>query len=123
MLVGARPHMTSTALCLDCKRKQLVCVSSPKATLPGPVTETGCGVFCRATIARVFSCFGPAPQPNTASLAGWFGRPGTDAEHIRRLFRTFYCEAPAFSKRVRRMPDGERTIRIDALARVEGEAP
>lgn len=97
MLGGVRPHVERHALCLECKRRNLVCVLVAKGEpCMGPVTTTGCGVLCPAHDRPCFSCFGPAPQPNTQSLAEKFAHLGLSTEAIRRLFLTFYCQSAEF---------------------------
>ena len=103
MLIGIRPRVDQHALCLDCKRRNLVCVLvAHGAPCMGPVTTTGCGVLCPSYDRPCFSCFGPAPQPNTAALAGRFAALGLPPEAIGRLFQMFYNQAPAFLHEARR---------------------
>jgi len=97
MLLGSRPHIPSHALCLDCKRQHIVCVLVARGEpCMGPVTSTGCGVLCPSYDRPCYSCFGPAHQPNTESLAKWFRRLGVPADDVRRMFHAFYSQAPAF---------------------------
>jgi coenzyme F420-reducing hydrogenase gamma subunit len=99
MLVGSRPRVPDHALCLDCKRRGLVCVLVARgAPCMGPVTTTGCGVLCPGHDRPCYSCFGPVAQPNTASLAGRFAALGLGEEAIRRLFLAFYANAPQFKE-------------------------
>jgi len=105
MLLGSKPRLPSHALCLDCKRQNLVCVLVAQG-LPclGPVTTTGCGALCPTYDRPCYSCFGPAHQPNTASLADWFAQLGIPADAIRRFFHAFYSQAPEFKT------EGERHV-------------
>ena len=99
MLAGSRPKVPNHALCLECKRQQLVCVLVAKGTpCMGPVTSTGCGVLCPSYDRPCFSCFGPSAQPNTTALARRFEQLGLAPEEIRRLFQTFYANAHEFKK-------------------------
>ncbi len=103
MLSGGKPRIDQHALCLDCKRQNVVCVLVAHGSpCLGPVTSTGCGVLCPSYDRPCFSCFGPAPQPNTASLAERFQAIGLSADHIRRLFQMFYNQAPEFLEEARR---------------------
>jgi hypothetical protein len=87
------------ALCLDCKRQNLVCVLVAQGKpCMGPVTTTGCGVLCPRYDRACYSCFGPAFQPNTASLARWFGRLGIASPEIERMFHAYYSQAPQFKE-------------------------
>jgi coenzyme F420-reducing hydrogenase gamma subunit len=99
MLAGSRPKVPSHALCLDCKRQNLVCVLVAHGTpCMGPVTTTGCGVLCPSYDRPCYSCFGPNDKPNTASLARRFEELGLKPEEIRRLFHKFYANAPEFKE-------------------------
>jgi len=99
MLAGARPRVDSHALCLDCKRQNLVCVLVARGQpCMGPVTNTGCGVLCPSYDRPCYSCFGPAHQPNTASLAQRFEQLGLARGEIERLFHSFYAHAPHFEE-------------------------
>jgi coenzyme F420-reducing hydrogenase gamma subunit len=91
-LAGSRPRIGNHSLCLDCKRRGLVCVLVAQGTpCMGPVTKSGCGVLCPGYDRPCYSCFGPVPQPNTASLAARFASLGLEPEAIRRLFHAFYA--------------------------------
>jgi sulfhydrogenase subunit delta len=99
MLAGSRPKVPTHALCMDCKRQNLVCVLVAQgAPCMGPVTSTGCGVLCPSYDRPCYSCFGPSDQSNTASLARRFGQLGLKPEEIRRLFHNFYANAPEFKE-------------------------
>jgi hypothetical protein len=74
----------------------------------GPVTATGCGVLCPSYDRPCYSCFGPAAQPNTQSLAHWFTRLGIAAQDIQRMFHAYYSQAPEFKQ------EGARHVGPDA---------
>ena len=57
---AARPEGDAHSLCMDCKRRGLVCVLVAQgAPCMGPVTTTGCGVLCPSYDRPCYSCFGP----------------------------------------------------------------
>lgn len=96
---GRKPAVAPHALCLDCKRKGIICVMVANGTpCMGPVTQTGCGVICPSYRRGCYSCFGPMETPNTDSLASWFGRLGMPAEDIVREFRTMYGWSEPFRR-------------------------
>ena len=59
--------------------------------------------------------------PNTASLARRWSELGASEPGLIRVFRTFNANAAAFRKESEAHDDKTRTIKVDYLARVEGE--
>jgi coenzyme F420-reducing hydrogenase gamma subunit len=91
------PTVPPHSVCLDCKRKNVVCVMVARGVAcMGPVTHTGCGVLCPSYARGCYGCFGPMENPNTASLAEWFVRLGSSRDEVMRTFRNFNSDAPAF---------------------------
>jgi sulfhydrogenase subunit delta len=88
--VGRRPQIREEAVCLDCKRRGIVCVMVAEG-LPclGPVTQSGCGALCPAFRRGCFGCFGPREQANTTSLARSLAAAEHQDEEIARLFAGF----------------------------------
>lgn len=94
---GRAPTVSPHSVCLDCKRKGVVCVMVARGVpCMGPVTHTGCGVLCPSYARGCYGCFGPKENPNTGSLAEWFVRLGTPRDEVMRTFRNFNSDAPAF---------------------------
>ena len=81
LLAGVQPRLPTHPVCVDCKRRGIVCVMVAKG-IPclGPVTRTGCGAICPSMGRDCYGCFGPAEgsvqgpglPPNTSSLAKEF---------------------------------------------------
>jgi len=96
-LRGRRPNIPAHSVCVECKRRGVVCVMVAHGTpCLGPVTHAGCGAICPAYHRGCYGCFGPMETPNTASLAHWWGRLGVQEDGLVRAFRTFNANAPAF---------------------------
>ena len=94
---GRLPTVPPHSVCLDCKRKGIICVMVARGVpCMGPVTHTGCGVLCPKYARGCYGCFGPKENPNTESLADWFVRLGTAHSDVAREFRNFNSDAPAF---------------------------
>ncbi len=97
LLFGVAPVGENEKVCLECKRRQSVCVMVAKG-MPclGPVTRTGCGALCPSFGRDCYACYGPAENPNTESLARRFEGLGLLPEAIARRFLFLNSGAPAF---------------------------
>lgn len=96
-LLGRRPNVPAHSVCVECKRRGVVCVMVAHGTpCLGPVTQAGCGALCPAYHRGCYGCFGPMETPNTASLSGWWQRLGVSEQNLVRVFRTYNANAPAF---------------------------
>jgi len=94
---GRAPNVPAHSVCLDCKRRGIVCVMVASGTpCMGPVTHTGCGVLCPSYARGCYGCFGPKENPNTESLANRFAQLGSTRDDIVRSFRNFNSNAPEF---------------------------
>jgi coenzyme F420-reducing hydrogenase gamma subunit len=100
--VGRRPQIREEAVCLECKRRGIVCVMVARG-IPclGPVTQSGCGALCPAFGRGCYGCFGPREQANAASLSRTFAAGGRDGEDMSRLFAGFTGWAPPFRTIIR----------------------
>jgi coenzyme F420-reducing hydrogenase gamma subunit len=96
LVTGRRPQLPDEAVCLECKRRGVVCVAVAQGiACLGPVTRTGCGALCPAYGRGCYGCFGPRESANTASLAAWFGE-ACAAPDVARLFAGFTAWSPPF---------------------------
>jgi len=99
LVTGRRPQLPDEAVCLECKRRGIVCVAVAQG-IPclGPVTRTGCGALCPAYGRGCYGCFGPRESANTRSLAAWFERDEGDGDEadVGRLFAGFTAWSPPF---------------------------
>jgi sulfhydrogenase subunit delta len=96
-LHGRRPNVRPHSVCIECKRRGLVCVVVAHGTpCLGPVTHAGCGALCPAFSRGCYGCFGPMETPNTASLTARWRELGATEEDLARVFRTFNANAGAF---------------------------
>lgn len=97
LLLGVAPSVDRDKLCVECKRRQQVCilVTQGKPCM-GPVTHTGCGALCPRFGRDCYACFGPAENPNTAALAQRFSGLGLLPSAIAARFHLLNSHAPAF---------------------------
>jgi sulfhydrogenase subunit delta len=93
-LHGRRPNISSTSVCMECKRRGNVCVMVAQGTpCLGPVTHAGCGAICPSYNRGCYGCFGPMETPNTVSLTRQLRVLGMDERAVDRAFRTFNVQA------------------------------
>lgn len=97
LLLGKTPRVPTYSVCVDCKRRGVVCVAVAQGiACLGPVTQAGCGVICPAYHRECFGCFGPKEQPNVVSLTDWYQGHGAAPDQLVRLVRSFNGNAPEF---------------------------
>jgi len=97
LLQKRRPNLPTHSICLDCKRRGIVCVIVAQGVpCLGPATRTGCGVLCPANGRGCYGCFGPAPNEDMktviAALNPFERYPG----EVRGLLTNISNNAPAF---------------------------
>lgn len=99
-LTGRAPNTPPHSVCLECKRRGIVCVMVAHGTpCLGPVTHGGCGALCPAYQRGCYGCFGPKETPHTGSLATWMSHVQHVPEpDLMRAFRTYNADTEAFRK-------------------------
>ncbi|MCX7824654.1 MAG: oxidoreductase [Verrucomicrobiae bacterium] len=99
LLNGRKPNTPTYSVCLECKRRGIVCVMVAHGTpCLGPVTQAGCGAICPAYQRGCYGCFGPKETPNTAALSALWGQLGARDGDIMRAFRSFNAYAEPFRR-------------------------
>jgi len=102
LLAGTRPRLSSSSVCVECKRRGYVCVlvANGEPCL-GPVTRTGCGALCPAFGRACYGCFGPSQPPNTQALAHRFEELRLTPAEVAARFRFINGWAPALREAAR----------------------
>jgi sulfhydrogenase subunit delta len=96
-LHGRKPNTPPHSVCIECKRRGVVCVMVAHGTpCLGPVTQAGCGAICPAYHRGCYGCFGPKETPNTDSLSLWWHHLGVQEADVVRAFRGFNAYAEPF---------------------------
>jgi coenzyme F420-reducing hydrogenase gamma subunit len=101
---GRRPAVATHSVCMECKRRGVVCVMVAHGTpCLGPVTHAGCGALCPQYARGCYGCHGPKDGP-TSSLAPTLQRHGLREEPLRRLYATFNAAADDFARELTPKP-------------------
>jgi coenzyme F420-reducing hydrogenase gamma subunit len=97
LLARAVPRVSTSPVCIECKRGGYPCVIVSKGEpCLGPATRTGCGALCPAFGRGCYGCFGPARSANPGALAKTFAWLGLNEEQVERSFRFITGWAPGF---------------------------
>jgi coenzyme F420-reducing hydrogenase gamma subunit len=99
LLNNRRPNLPPYSVCLECKRRNTICVLVDKG-IPclGPVTQAGCNAVCPTMGRGCYGCFGPARETNTSSLTTTLKKLERQPGETARLFRNISGYAPIFQE-------------------------
>jgi coenzyme F420-reducing hydrogenase gamma subunit len=99
LLAGRKPNIPTYSVCMECKRRDTVCVMVARGiACLGPVTCAGCGGICPAMGRGCYGCFGPMETPNTASLTAQLKVLGQSNEEIVHAYRSYNAWSWQFRK-------------------------
>jgi coenzyme F420-reducing hydrogenase gamma subunit len=98
LLFGVLPEIDRDKVCMECKRRQVVCVLVTQGSpCLGPVTRSGCGALCPRFGRDCYGCYGPAEALNTSALANRFAGLGMVPEQIAKRFQAIHSHCEEFS--------------------------
>lgn len=98
---GVFPEDKSEKLCMECKRKNHICVLVTKGEpCLGPVVRTGCGALCPEFGRACYGCFGPSEQPNCNGLTNRFSGLGLVPEDIVQKFAAIHSQTEDFNQQI-----------------------
>ena len=98
-LNNRKPNIPAYSTCIECKRKQNVCVMVAHGTpCLGPVTQAGCDALCPSYNRGCFGCYGPMESPNTSALAENWKDLGASDHQLVCAFRNFNTTAEPFRR-------------------------
>jgi sulfhydrogenase subunit delta len=97
LLQNRRPNFPPSPVCLECKRRGVVCVVVAQG-IPclGPVVHGGCGALCPANGRGCYGFFGPTSAGNFNALVNGMVPRDRHPNETADLLRSFSSHAPAF---------------------------
>jgi sulfhydrogenase subunit delta len=97
LLQNRRPIFPPSPVCLECKRRGVVCVAVAQGiACLGPVVHGGCGALCPANGRGCYGCFGPSSAGNMNSLVASMILLDRYPNETANMLRSFSSFAPAF---------------------------
>lgn len=106
-LLGAAADLPGESVCMECKRRGLVCVLVAKGSpCLGPITRAGCGALCPSLGRDCYACFGPAEDPNPVALARRLQELGVSRRDVALRLRGVAGWRPEFRAVADRLEEG-----------------
>ncbi len=89
ILVGKQPRLPNYPVCVECKRKENVCVFEKGMICMGPVARAGCGADCPSAGAWCEACRGFIDNPNDNAHWEVLQKYGITPEEIMQRYNMF----------------------------------
>jgi sulfhydrogenase subunit delta len=97
ILLGLAPKLPDYPVCVECKKKDNVCLYEQGITCLGPVARAGCDAICPTNGAACEGCRGSVPNPNNNSMKEVLAKYDVTLDDIKRKF-TIYALDPEVMK-------------------------
>ena len=95
LLQGKKPSIPDYPVCVECKKKENVCMFTIGKFCMGPVARAGCGVICPTHGNECEACRGYVSHPNVEAQTDVLTKYGLTAEEImnrKTMFTYRYIE-------------------------------
>jgi len=80
-------------VCVECKKRDNVCLYDIGMVCLGPVTRAGCDAICPTHKSACEGCRGLVPDPNKNSMRDVLAKNGISLDEVFRMF-TMYAIDP-----------------------------
>lgn len=89
LLLGKKPRLPNYPVCVECKRKENVCVFEKGMFCMGPVARAGCGADCPSAGGWCEACRGFVDNPNEQAHWEVLRERGLTPEEVMQRFDIF----------------------------------
>ncbi len=93
LAMGLPPKLPDYPVCVECKKRDNVCLFDIGQVCLGPVTRAGCDAICPANRSACEGCRGLVPDPNKNSMKEVLAKNGLSLDEVFRMF-TMYAIDP-----------------------------
>jgi coenzyme F420-reducing hydrogenase gamma subunit len=95
LLTGRKPPIPDYPVCVECKKKEIVCLFTVGKVCMGPVTRAGCGAACPTFGSECEACRGYISHPHEQAQTDVLVKYGLTPDEIlsrKTLFTSRYLE-------------------------------
>jgi coenzyme F420-reducing hydrogenase gamma subunit len=93
LALGKKPEIPNYPICVECKKKENICVFEEGKFCLGPVARAGCGAVCPTSRCGCEGCRGLLDEPNTDSELEVLQKHGLTLEDALSRFNMFWYKA------------------------------
>lgn len=89
LALGKNPDIPDYPVCVECKRRENICVYEKGIKCLGPVIRAGCNARCPSNGGYCFGCRGIIPKPNLNSQQDIMQKYGLSFDQMMEKFKLF----------------------------------